>query len=134
MKASERKNKSPSEYYNPYFKRGHPNLLWLINKPKGGGTKKKARQKNEGGDDGDSDDEGREIEEVYGNNIQTSRALSAAPESGPLQKRDVAALHNQLAEIQKQQNQITTALQRLQKNHNQLYQQSVAFQTLQQES
>jgi heat shock transcription factor len=48
MKASERKNKSPSEYYNPYFKRGHPNLLWLINKPKGGGTKsKKARQKNE---------------------------------------------------------------------------------------
>ena len=27
MKASERKNKSPSEYYNPYFKRGHPNLL-----------------------------------------------------------------------------------------------------------
>ena len=130
MKASERKNKSPSEYYNPYFKRGHPNLLWLINKPKGGGTKKKARQKNEGGDDGDSDDEGREIEEVYGNNIQTSRALSAAPESGPLQKRDVAALHNQLAEIQKQQNQITTALQRLQKNHNQLYQQSVAFQTL----
>ncbi len=131
MKASERKNKSPSEYYNPYFKRGHPNLLWLINKPKGGGTKsKKARQKNEGGDDGDSDEEGREIEEVYGNSIQNSRALSAAPESGPLQKRDVAALHNQLAEIQKQQNQITTALQRLQKNHNQLYQQSVAFQTL----
>ncbi|KAL5344574.1 Heat shock transcription factor [Pseudogymnoascus australis] len=30
MKASERKNKSPSEYYNPCFKRGHPNLLRLI--------------------------------------------------------------------------------------------------------
>ncbi|KFY91598.1 hypothetical protein V500_04585, partial [Pseudogymnoascus sp. VKM F-4518 (FW-2643)] len=30
MKASERKNKSPSEYYNPHFKRGHPNLLRLI--------------------------------------------------------------------------------------------------------
>jgi heat shock transcription factor len=131
MKASERKNKSPSEYYNPYFKRGHPNLLWLINKPKGGGTKsKKARQKNEDGADGDSDDDGRDVEEVYGNNIQNSRALSAAPESGPLQKRDVAALHNQLAEIQKQQSQITNAIQRLQKNHNQLYQQSVAFQTL----
>ena len=28
MKASERKNKS--EYYNPHFKRGHPNLLRLI--------------------------------------------------------------------------------------------------------
>src|ERR1700721_1631605 len=34
MRASERKNKSPSEYANPYFKRGHPDLLWLIQKPK----------------------------------------------------------------------------------------------------
>jgi hypothetical protein len=34
MRASERKNKSPSEYSNPYFRRGHPDLLWLIQKPK----------------------------------------------------------------------------------------------------
>ncbi|RMZ83909.1 hypothetical protein DV737_g1462, partial [Chaetothyriales sp. CBS 132003] len=27
MRASERKNKSPSEYSNPYFRRGHPDLL-----------------------------------------------------------------------------------------------------------
>ncbi|KUJ08987.1 uncharacterized protein LY89DRAFT_741287 [Mollisia scopiformis] len=129
MKASERKNKSPSEYYNPYFKRGHPNLLWLINKPKGGGNKgKKSRVKNE--DDGDSDDDGKDVEEVYGNNVQASRALSAAPESGPLQRRDVAILQNQLAEIQKQQGAITNAIQRLRKDHNQLYQQSIAFQNL----
>ncbi|KAL5326218.1 hypothetical protein ACEPPN_007356 [Leptodophora sp. 'Broadleaf-Isolate-01'] len=131
MKASERKNKSPSEYYNPYFKRGHPNLLWLINKPKGGNSKsKKSRAKNEEGQDGDSDDDGREIEEVYGNNVQQSRALSAAPEPGPLQRRDVAAIQNQLAEIQKQQGNITAALARLRKDHNQLYQQSIAFQSL----
>ncbi|KAG4420448.1 hypothetical protein IFR04_006368 [Cadophora malorum] len=131
MKASERKNKSPSEYYNPYFKRGHPNLLWLINKPKGGNSKtKKNRVKNEEGQEGESDDDGREIEEVYGNNVQQSRALSAAPESGPLQRRDVAALQNQLAEIQKQQGNITTAIARLRKDHNQLYQQSIAFQSL----
>jgi len=132
MKASERKNKSPSEYYNPYFKRGHPNLLWLINKPKGGTNKKKAKTaKDERGQiqEGDSDDDAN-IEEVYGNNIQASRALSAAPESGPLQKRDVAVLQNQLAEIQKQQSNITNAIQRLRKDHNQLYQQSMAFQTL----
>ena len=30
MRSSERKNKTPSEYSNPYFKRGRPNLLWLI--------------------------------------------------------------------------------------------------------
>ncbi|GJD01607.1 HSF-type DNA-binding protein [Colletotrichum higginsianum] len=41
MRASERKNKSPSEYSNPFFRRGHPNLLWLINKPKGGNKGKK---------------------------------------------------------------------------------------------
>jgi heat shock transcription factor len=130
MKASERKNKSPSEYYNPYFKRGHPNLLWLINKPKGGGkSNKKSRVKNEDGE-GDSDDDGKDVEEVYGNNVQPSRALSAAPESGPLQRRDVTVLQNQLAEIQKQQGAITNAIQRLRKDHNQLYQQSMAFQTL----
>ncbi|KAH7370888.1 hypothetical protein BKA65DRAFT_472062 [Rhexocercosporidium sp. MPI-PUGE-AT-0058] len=131
MKASERKNKSPSEYYNPYFKRGHPNLLWLINKPKGGNSKsKKPKVKNEEGQDGESDDDGREIEEVYGNTVQQSRALSAAPEPGPLQRRDVAALQNQLAEIQKQQGNITSAIARLRKDHNQLYQQSIAFQSL----
>jgi heat shock transcription factor, other eukaryote len=132
MKASERKNKSPSEYYNPYFKRGHPNLLWLINKPKGGATKGKAkgRVKSEEGVDRDSDEEGQDIEEVYGNNVSNARALSAAPESGPLQRRDVAVLQNQLAEIQKQQGAITNAISRLRKDHNQLYQQSMAFQTL----
>lgn len=45
MRASERKNKNPSEYSNPYFKRNQPQLLWLIHKPKNalgkGGTKAK---------------------------------------------------------------------------------------------
>lgn len=132
MKASERKNKSPSEYYNPYFKRGHPNLLWLINKPKGGATKGKAkgRVKTEDGIDRDSDDDGQEIEEVYGNNVQNPRALSVVPESGPLQRRDVAVLQHQLTEVQKQQAAITNAISRLRKDHNQLYQQSMAFQSL----
>ena len=53
MKASERKNKAPSEYYNPYFRRGHPNLLWLINKPKSGKNKKNKRDENDVGSDDD---------------------------------------------------------------------------------
>lgn len=131
MKASERKNKSPSEYYNPYFKRGHPNLLWLINKPKGGTAKsKKSRVKNEEGQDGESDEEGKDVEELYGNNIQQSRALSAVPEAGSLQRRDVAVLQNQLSDIQKQQGTITNAIARLRKDHNNLYNQSMAFQSL----
>ena len=137
MKASERKNKSPSEYYNPYFKRGHPNLLWLINKPKGGTTTKKGNRKvkNEDGGDGDSDDDVRDgVEEIYGpgygSTAQPSRAISAAPESGPLQKREMAVVQSQLADIQKQQGAISQAISRLRKDHNQLYQQAIAFQTL----
>lgn len=131
MKASERKNKSPSEYYNQFFKRGHPNLLWLINKPKGGTSKSKKGKK--GGDeahDGGSDDEGHEIEEVYGNNVPHARAISQAPETGPLQRRDMTVLQNQLLEIQKQQGNITNAISRLRNDHNELYQQARAFQSL----
>lgn len=136
MKASERKNKSPSEYYNPYFKRGHPNLLWLINKPKGGNASKKAkgaRVKNEEGD-GDSEEEGRDgVEETFSGNYgqtQGTRAISAAPESGPLQRREITQVQTQLQEIQKQQGAISNAIARLRNDHNQLYKQAVAFQTL----
>ena len=140
MKASERKNKTPSEYYNPYFKRGHPNLLWLINKPKGGSGEKKAkgaaRTKQEDGGDGGSDDEQDGIEDTFGtgygqsNGQGSSRALSTAPESQQLARRDIAVVQHQLQEIQKQQGAISNAISRLRKDHNQLYQQAVAFQTL----
>lgn len=127
MKASERKNKSPSEYYNPYFKRGRPNLLWLINKPKGGTTKTKKARKQGDERPEDSDDD---VEEVYGNHVQPPRALSAAPEPGPLQRRDVAALQKQLSELTSRQGTINDTLNRLQASHRQLFQQSVASQIL----
>ncbi|CAD6443685.1 bdeb639e-b901-47fc-bafd-85ef5bae42f9 [Sclerotinia trifoliorum] len=135
MKASERKNKSPSEYYNPYFKRGHPNLLWLINKPKGGTNKIRKGQPGRGKPeemvDGESDDDAREIEDFgpnnYPHNATTSRAISVAPESGPLQRREIALV---LSDIQKQQGAISQAITRLRKDHNQVYQQAIAFQSL----
>lgn len=139
MKASERKNKSPSEYYNPYFKRNHPNLLWLINKPKGGSAQKKGktRSRTEEGGDAESDEDGREgADENYGQGYGqgsltgAGRAISAAPESGPLQKRELALVREQLQDLQKSQGAISNAITRLRKDHNQLYQQAVAFQTL----
>ncbi|KAL3427880.1 HSF-type DNA-binding protein [Phlyctema vagabunda] len=141
MKASERKNKSPSEYYNPYFKRNHPNLLWLIQKPKGGKASAKSatsrRVKNEEADGESADEEVKDVvEEIYGHNYgpnnmpSQNRAISAAPESGPLQRREMAVVQSQLADIQKQQGIITNAIGRLRKEHNALYQQSMAFQTL----
>ena len=132
MKASERKNKSPSEYYNPYFKQGHPNLLWLINKAKGGSNKsQKKRVKNEDGHaDVDSDDDGKEVEEVFYGNNQGNRALSTAPEPGQLQRRDMALIQGQLADVRKQYGAMSQAIARLRKDYNQIYQQAVAFQTL----
>lgn len=56
MRASERKNKSPSEYSNPYFRRGLPDLLWLIQKPKNATTGKKGRSKDNDQNDDDVDD------------------------------------------------------------------------------
>ncbi|OBT80175.1 hypothetical protein VF21_00586 [Pseudogymnoascus sp. 05NY08] len=138
MKASERKNKSPSEYYNPYFKRGHPNLLWLINKPKTPQKKGKGglTKQEEGGAE-ESDDDNRDgVEETYSGGYgqehpSTVRALSAAPDNG--QSGGTVALtvvQKQLRDIQQQQGNISSMIARLRKEHNDLYSQAVAFQTL----
>ncbi|KAI1381657.1 hypothetical protein F4677DRAFT_132598 [Hypoxylon crocopeplum] len=132
MKASERKNKSPSEYYNPYFKRGHPNLLWLINKPKSGNSKKGGKKRGEGGE-GESDEDVVPTDEAISHpfppqNVQT-RALPA-PEPGPLQKKELAVVRDQMTALQQRQKQISEAIQRLRQEHNQLYQQAIMFQNM----
>ncbi|KAI1655717.1 hypothetical protein F4813DRAFT_397907 [Daldinia decipiens] len=131
MKASERKNKSPSEYYNPYFKRGHPNLLWLINKPKSGGPKKPIKKPQEG--EGESDEDvtvaDEAISHAFPQQTAQSRALPA-PETGPLQKKELAVVRDQMAALQTRQKQISEAIQRLRQEHNQLYQQAIMFQNM----
>lgn len=133
MKASERKNKSPSEYYNPYFKRGHPNLLWLINKPKNPQKKGKGgRAKQEEGQD-ESDDENRDgVEETFGGYGQDHipKAISAVPDGGQAGPMALTVVQKQLRDIQQQQNNISNMISRLRKEHNDLYSQAVAFQTL----
>lgn len=133
MKASERKNKSPSEYYNPYFRRGHPNLLWLINKPKSGNTKKGAKKR---GDDGevDSDDDPTPmvddtIAQPFNQASAPNRALPA-PEAGPLQKKELALVRDQMTALQQRQKQISDAIARLRQEHNQLFQQAMMFQNM----
>ncbi|KAI1364698.1 hypothetical protein F5Y08DRAFT_328544 [Xylaria arbuscula] len=132
MKASERKNKSPSEYYNPYFRRGHPNLLWLINKPKSGNNKKGAKKR---GDDGevDSDDDAVPVDDTIAQSFSQpnapSRALPA-PESGPLQRKELALVRDQMTALQQRQKQISDAISRLRQEHNQLYQQAHMFESM----
>ncbi|KAI0503149.1 hypothetical protein F5B22DRAFT_562948 [Xylaria bambusicola] len=132
MKASERKNKSPSEYYNPYFRRGHPNLLWLINKPKSGNSKKGTKKR---GDDGeiDSDDDTVPVDDTVTQSFNQpnapTRALPA-PEAGPLQRKELALVRDQMAALQQRQKQISDAITRLRQEHNQLYQQAHVFESM----
>ncbi|KAK4181160.1 putative heat shock factor protein [Triangularia setosa] len=129
MKASERKNKSPSEYSNPYFRRGHPNLLWLINKPKGGSSKKKIKK-----EDGEAEsEEDNNAEETYGvpslGASQGGRA-NVSHEVGPLQKKDLIQVKTQLERLQQQQVAISGMLNKMRQDHNTLYQQAILFQNM----
>ncbi|RFU73649.1 heat shock factor [Trichoderma arundinaceum] len=132
MRASERKNKSPSEYSNPYFRRGHPNLLWLINKPKSGGKSKKGNKGQDG--DGDSEDDGghEDISSHQGipSTSTAGRSLPAAgAESQPLPKKEMAVIKEELQKVREQQKLILGAINRLQRNNNDLYNQAIMFQT-----
>ncbi|CCT62757.1 related to heat shock transcription factor [Fusarium fujikuroi IMI 58289] len=129
MRASERKNKSPSEYSNPYFRRGHPNLLWLINKPKSGSKAKKGAKGTE--IDNDSEDEGA-TEEILASGLgasaaQPPRSLPAG-DSQPIPKKELTLVREELGKVREQQKLILGAINRLQRNNNDLYQQAVMFQ------
>ncbi|UKZ89989.1 uncharacterized protein TrAFT101_005023 [Trichoderma asperellum] len=133
MRASERKNKSPSEYSNPYFRRGHPNLLWLINKPKSGGKSKKGNK----GQDGDGDSEEDVIHEDIlahqgipsANNTGRSLPAAGTEANQPLPKKEMTLIKEELQKVREQQKLILGAINRLQRNNNDLYNQAIMFQT-----
>lgn len=128
MRSSERKRKTPSEYSNPYFRRGHPNLLWLISKPKNGSKKRAARKEEE---EADSDDDNC-VEDVVTQNYstpkgQTGRSL-VLNESGPLQRRDLAQFRDELSSLSNRQQQIASLLREVQANQANLARQAAVFQ------
>ncbi|EER27567.1 HSF-type DNA-binding domain containing protein [Coccidioides posadasii C735 delta SOWgp] len=133
MRASERKNKSPSEYSNPYFRRGHPDLLWLIQKPKNVSQSKAAakgpsRMKTEGeGDDGENE----EYVEDGGSREDRSRfrgQLSISPGDAALAKEQFANVYRELQNIRHQQQVISNTISKLRREHEQLYDQALNFQ------
>ncbi|KAL8857809.1 MAG: hypothetical protein Q9178_005709 [Gyalolechia marmorata] len=138
MRASERKNKSPSEYYNPYFKRGRPNLLWLIHKPtppSKGGRGPRAKQ-----DDGSLEED---VEEIYDMDRPNNADHNGMDASGIRQGRqplmishggdtpqNLAAVQEELQAVRKQQQMIAALLQKTRAEHEQLYGQAANFQKL----
>ena len=144
MRASERKNKSPSEYSNPFFKRGHPNLLWLIQKPKNplgkGPGKGGTRVKQEDGNIDDDGDEGFDRENSLppnhgpidgGTNLRSGRQpLMISDGTTGLPQQDFASLQRELQEVRHQQDMIKGMLAQVRRDHEQLYSQAAAFQNL----
>ncbi|KEF63597.1 uncharacterized protein A1O9_01575 [Exophiala aquamarina CBS 119918] len=132
MRASERKNKSPSEYTNPYFRRGHPDLLWLIQKPKnitGTGNKRKGKSENDANED-DPDDY---VDDIVVNNPEArvrSRPgqLTLGQAETALTQEQFQSVQRELAAIRHQQGQISRMMQALKREHEQLYGQAATFQ------
>ena len=119
MRASERKNKSPSEYKNPYFRKGKPDWMWLIQKPKAVGSKSKGgRVRSE---DANEEEEGVDSEvpatttNLYddrniGRNGRPPLLISQGSEAGPepnanagaLAKEELAEVHREIKVVRQQ--------------------------------
>ncbi|KAG6040170.1 hypothetical protein E4U41_001395 [Claviceps citrina] len=131
MRASERKNKSPSEYHNPFFRRGHPNLLWLINKPKGkpkGPNKNKFTELDGDSDDDQMHDDGASQQIGPGPNVPTGRSLPAPLDAQALPKKEINVIREELSKVREQQKRILGAITQLQQNNNDLFNQALLFQ------
>lgn len=133
MRASERKNKSPSEYSNPYFKRGHPELLWLISKPKNAtghaskGSKGGARVKSEDVDEIEFDDYPEDGAPGSRDERARPRPLSLLTDS-EMPKEQLDGVVQQLKAIRHQQSVISSHIASLRREHEQLSAQAATFQ------
>ncbi|KAF2404811.1 hypothetical protein EJ06DRAFT_456572, partial [Trichodelitschia bisporula] len=128
MKASENKRKTPSEYYNKYFRRGCPELLWLIQKPKSSPATKRKRD-DKGGGQGDSDDE-RKYAAPESQPQLADTVAGATKDLTLVPKSEFDSLRQEIVSLQRQQKLISNVIQRMKQQNDQLYQQANAFQMM----
>lgn len=132
MRASEKKNKSPSMYEHPYFRRGYDPLQWLIQKPnKNGGKRNKMKRGAPEVIEPDSDDE------FLDDSTGQAYVVSGAPgkaygQSGPLAKTEMGRFREQLAEVQHQQQQVLAMIQNLRQNQQEIMQKAVKVEQMHQ--
>ncbi|KAF2868519.1 hypothetical protein BDV95DRAFT_500620 [Massariosphaeria phaeospora] len=130
MKASETKAKAPSEYFNKYFKRGRPELLWLIQKPKNAPTGPK-RKRDDDSKQGDSDEERKYVPDGgSGGGFIEDVAVRGNQEMAMIPRTEYNNLRGEVQAIQNQQKAISAILTQIRRQNEQLYQQATAFQTL----
>ena len=143
MRASEKKNKSPSEYTHPYFKRNRPNLLWLIQKPKTASSKagKTARASRQD----ESEDENEDVFDVdsptaatFGRteNTHALRAnnqplmLGAPGNVGQVSEELLLNVQDQLRQVQATQRSIAMMMKKIMSDHDNITQKASMFQGL----
>ncbi|KAL7267100.1 Heat shock transcription factor [Rhizina undulata] len=132
LKTSEQRSKPPSEYENEFFKRGQPDLMWLITKPRAIRKGKARISRGKGDDESDKDeiisDNGGGDHEYNGGGYLERK--HDGEHGGRGSKPDFQTVIQQLESVRSHQALISAAINRLRKDHTQLYEQSVAFQTL----
>jgi heat shock transcription factor len=129
MKASETKAKAPSEYYNKYFKRGRPELLWLIQKPKHptAGPKRKRDDESKG----DSDDERKYVQDTgVGGFVEDIAAVKQADQMAMIPRSEYNSLRVEVRELQQQQKLISNVLGQIKRQNDELYSRATSFQAL----
>ena len=126
MRASERKNKTPSEYSNPYFRRGHPDLLWLIQKPKNATGKKGKKDADQNDDDADDYvDEGQQQQPTRQRPPQLKQLGDG---DSTLSQEQLSSIHQELSQIRNQQVAISKMMGALKREQEQLYGQAATYQ------
>lgn len=131
MKASENKRKTPSEYFNKYFKRGKPELLWLIQKPKNPPSSKRKREDGKLGGQGDSDEERKYTPvPVEGPTKASVAADTSTKDLTVIPKTEFTNLKQDLRTLQQQQKMISQVIQQMKRQNDQFFQQATAFQEM----
>lgn len=128
MKASETKAKAPSEYYNKYFKRGRPELLWLIQKPKNPSSGPKRKREDEG--KGDSDEERKYVQDTGGGGYVEELTVRGNDQMAMIPRSEYNSLRGEVRQLQEQQKLISNVLSQIKRQNEELYSRATSFQAL----
>lgn len=128
MKASETKAKAPSEYFNKYFKRGRPELLWLIQKPKNPTVGPKRKRDEDG--KGDSDEERKYVQDTGGGGYVEELAVRGNDQMAMIPRSEYNSLRVEVRQLQEQQKLISSVLSTIKRQNEELYSRATSFQAL----
>jgi heat shock transcription factor, other eukaryote len=133
MKSSEQKVKNPSEYYNKYFRRDEPELLWLIQKPKNASGNKRKKEDEKVKGEPDSDEENRKLGAEADGRVNGDEGVVVSnnnQDTALIPVKEFNTLRGELRQVQQQQKMISNVMREIKRQNDGLYQQAAAFQTL----